>query len=181
MATFRIIISYLPEKEVYQASAPELAGCQVEAPTRAEAVATLEEEMNAQVANIKDQGGTPPVPVEEMELDGSLSFEVTPELHRELVFLAKAEKTELPLLLNDLLFRGVTRRWTRGRQGGGGNRPRKQHEGGRQGGRGRGNQNQNQGQRYHNIMEDRAEFIDYVRKMDGGSRPRGPGSGRRRK
>ncbi len=181
MPSYRIIISYLPEKEVYKASAPELNGCEVEAATRAEALTQLEEEMEAQVENIKEQGGKPPVPVEELELDGALSFEVTPELHRELLFLARAEKTELPVLLNDLLLRAVTRRWSRGKRGGG----RGQQRGRQDGGRGRGRRQQGQGDRYHNIMEDRAEFIDYVRKMEGGggrSRGgRGSGRGGRRK
>lgn len=175
MPTYRIVISYLPEKEVYQARAPELNGAVTEAPTRAEAMAELEEEINAQVEVIKDQGGKPPTPLDATQLDGKLSLEVTPELHRELLFLAKADNTELSLLVNDLLVRAVARRWGGAqRTQGGGNHQRPKGEGNRKRPR------EGQGSRYHNIMEDRAEFIDYVRKLDsGGGRPQG--GGRRRK
>ena len=175
MATYRMIISYLPEKEVYQARAPELSGAVVEAPTRAEAVAELEEEISAQVEVIKDQGGVAPKPLDTIELDGKLSLEVTPELHRELLFLAASDNTELSVLVNDLLVRAVSRRWggaRRSRGGGGNSQP--SNDGNRKRPR------EGQGSRYHNIMEDRAEFIDYVRKLDsGGGRPKA--GGRRRK
>lgn len=176
MATYRMIISYLPEKEVYQARAPELVGAMVEAPTRAEAVAELEEEITAQVEVMKEQGNEPPAPLDATELDGKLSLEVTPELHRELLFLAAAENTELSLLVNDLLLRAVAHRWGAGR------RPRKsggaQHQGNRDSGRNR--PREGHGSRYHNIMENQAEFMEYVRSMDnGGGRPRG--GGRRKK
>ena len=177
MPTYRIIITYLPEKEVYQARAPELPGAVVEAPTRAEAMAELEEEITAQVEVIKDQGGVPPTPLDATELDGKLSLEVTPELHRELLFLAKADNIELSLLVNDLLVRAVSRRWGGARRahGGGGNRQQPKGE------RGRGRPREGQGNRYHNIMEDRAEFIDYVRKLDGGGGRPNPGGRRRKK
>jgi len=168
----------LQEKEVYQARAPELKGAVVEAPTRAEAVAELEEEITAQVEVMKDQGNTPPPPLDATELDGKLSLEVTPELHRELLFLAAAENTELSLLVNDLLLRSVAHRWGAGRRprkGGGG---QQQHRG--KGDKGGNRPREGHGSRYHNIMEDRAEFIEYVRRMDsGGGRPRG--GGRRKK
>ena len=130
-----------------------------------------------EVEVIKDQGGVPPTPLDATELDGKLSLEVTPELHRELLFLAKADNIELSLLVNDLLVRAVSRRWGGARRahGGGGNRQQPKGE------RGRGRPREGQGNRYHNIMEDRAEFIDYVRKLDGGGGRPNPGGRRRKK
>lgn len=154
MSNFRIIVAYSEEKKAFVARAPELQGCEAEGETRAAAVAGLEEEMAAQLQNMKEQGAGPPEPIDLQEFDGALTVKVTPELHRDLVFAARANKVELPLLLTELLTRGVSGRPpARG--------PRPQQDGGRR-------RDREGGGRYHDIMENRADFIEYVRRLEGG-------------
>jgi predicted RNase H-like HicB family nuclease len=171
MPNYRIVVSYSEQKTAYIARAPELEGCEAEGETRAEALARLEEEITAQVDNIKEQGGEPPTPLDEQEFDGRLSLTVTGDLHRDLVFSARMQKVELEVLLTELLTRGLYGRSpARGR-------PRQE---GREGREGRGRQREGQG-RYHEIMENRADFIEYVRRLEGGGGGGGRGGGRGRK
>jgi len=170
MPNYRIIVSYSEEKKVFIARAPELEGCEAEAESRAEALARLEEEMAAQIDNIKEQGAELPAPIDLEEFDGQLSLKVTPELHRELVFQARVARVELAELLTEILTRGAF---------GGGWRPppRRRQEGGRR--------RDGQPDRYHDIMENRADFIEYVRRLEGGGGGGGGGGrggrgGRRR-
>jgi predicted RNase H-like HicB family nuclease len=169
MANYRIIVSYLEEKKAFIARAPELEGCEAQGESRQEALATLEEEMAAQIENMEEQGIAPPQPLDEQDLDGQLSVKVTQALHRDLVFMAKAQKVELETLLVELLSQPTSYR------GAGQGRPRSE---------GRGRQREGQGRRYHNIMENREDFIEYVRGLDhggGGGRSGGRGGGRRGK
>jgi predicted RNase H-like HicB family nuclease len=162
MHNYRMVVSYSEEKSLYVARAPDLEGCEVEAETGGEALEQLEEEINAQVAVIQEQGGEPPHPVDEAEFDGNLTLKVTPALHRDLAFAAKVERVELEVYLTEVLTRGAS-----GRRPGGAK--------GRQRTEGRGRSRDGRGQRYHDIMENRADFIEYVRKLDGGG---GGGGGR---
>ena len=173
MATmsYRMIVSYSNEKQAYIARAPELESCSAEGATRADAVARLEEEITAQVANMESQGIEVPAPIELLEeLDGKLALNVTSSLHRDLAFLAKAENVDVETLVIELLARGVSQRWGGAR----GQRPR-----GEAGPR----RTDGTGSRYHNIMENRADFIEYVRSLEktgqgGGNRgPGGQGGG----
>jgi predicted RNase H-like HicB family nuclease len=174
MATmsYRMIVSYSNEKQVYVARAPELESCSAEGATRADAVAKLEEEIAAQVENMEAQGIEIPPPIEQLEeLDGKLTLNVSSSLHRELTFLAKAENVDVETLVIELLARGVSQRWGGAR----GARPRSESGPRRSDGT---------GSRYHNIMENRADFIEYVRSLEktgqgGGNRgPGGQGGGR---
>ena len=172
MSNYRIVVSCSEEKKVFVARAPELDGCEVEGETRAAAVAGLEEEMTAQLENIREQGAEPPPPLDLEEFDGQLTLKLTPQLHRDLVFMARASRVDLELLLTELLTRGVS---SRGPVSRGGRPP--QQDGNRRGRDGR-----EGGERYHDIMENRADFIEYVRRLEGGGtggRGRGPrGRGR---
>ncbi len=167
MNNYRIVISYSEAKQAFVADAPELEHCQAEGATRAEASAKLEEEIAAQVENIRAQGLDLPPPIDTRDFDGNLTLKVSPTLHRELVFMARAEGIELEPLLNELLTRSVSNRWSGGRGRGPreGGRPPRREEG--------------QGSRYHNIMENRADFIEYVRGLEtaGGGRQGGSGRG----
>jgi predicted RNase H-like HicB family nuclease len=174
MNNYRMIISYSTEKQLFVARAPELESCSAEAASRAEAIAKLEEEMGAQIENMKAQEIDLPLPIDEQELPESLTLKLSNSLHRDLLSMAKAEGVELESLLVELLARGVQGR------GRGGFRPRT--EGGPR------RHQEGQGQRYHNIMENRADFIEYVRSLETGKAPgtsprgggsRGPNRGRR--
>jgi len=167
MNNYRIIVSYSDAKKSFLAQAPELEHCQAEGQTRAEAITKLEEELAAQLENMQAQGVEIPRPLVELDFDGNLTLKVTSGLHRELVFLSRAEGCELETLLAELLTRGVAQRWSGGRAGG---RPR---------GEGRPRREEGTGSRYHNIMENRADFIEYVRSLETTGRGGGGGGGGR--
>lgn len=170
MEKYRIVVAPLMEGEGeeatlrYRASVTEVPGAEVVADTREEALSQLQEELEAQLANIEDQGGDIPEPLLDEDFDGLLALKVSPQLHRDLVTMAREAEVELETLLVELLTRAAS--GGRGARRGGG----RQHGGGRRGRRGG-----QEGQRYHDIMEDRASFIQYVREQGGGG---GGGGGR---
>lgn len=170
MSNYRIVLTYLAEKDQFKATAPELEQCEVEAPTRSEALAQLEEEIAARLENMKEQGIDPPRPIDQREFDGKLSLTISSTLHRELTFLAEFEKIELEALIAELLTRSIT--------------PQRhpQHRGGKGEAR-KGRPREGQGRRYHDIMENRADFIEYVRSLEQGGGGGGPprrGRGKKR-
>lgn len=171
MSKYRVLVTFSSETEQYTARVAELAGCEADGDTRADAISALEEELEAQVANMKEQDVQPPEPLDTATYDGELSLKISPELHRDLVLLASDNGVELPLLLTEILTRAVRpqRRPSQGRRHEGNDNRRRREGGGRQ---------------YHNIMENRADFIEYVRGLDGpaggGAGGRGGGRGRGR-
>ena len=152
----------------YLARVPELNGCEAEGATRAEALARLEEELDAQLGNIAASGNQVPPPVDTADFSGDLRVKVSPDLHRELVFWARDRGVALETALVEMLARGVAGRAPEGSRG-----PQRRASPYREGNRGRGAV----GQRYHDIMENRADFIEYLRNMDRGATG---GAGRRR-
>ena len=167
MSNYRIIISYSEGRHCFIANAPELPGCEAEGGTRSEAVSKLEEEMVAQIENMKSQSLELPQPIDDQQFDGNLSLKISSALHRDLTFLAKLEAVNLEVLLTELLTRGLNQRWGGGRAA----RPRPE---------GRDRFQEGQGQRYHEIMDNRADFIEYVRSLEGAGTHRDGGRGKRR-
>jgi predicted RNase H-like HicB family nuclease len=182
---YRVIVSYDADRKVFSARAPELEHCTAEGATRADAIARVEEEIDAQLANMLSHGSTPPRSVDEEVYSGEVSARVSRLLHRDLAYHARFEGVELDHLVGELLSSALeARRQTRAPRSG--NRPPAEqqppsdnignrHDGGprRQGGFG------GRGQ-YHAVMDDRANFIEYVRGLEqsGGHGPsRGPGGG----
>jgi predicted RNase H-like HicB family nuclease len=174
---YRVLVQFDGEKSVFVARAPELEHCVAEGATRAEAIAKLEEEITATLANVKEQGGRAPAALDDSaEINGELAAKVSRSLHRELLWQARNEGIELSQLVGELLSASLSdRRRTGGprRQGedrNGNNRdagpPRRGPGGGRN------------DPRYHNIMEDRGSFMEYVRSLEqSGGRPPGGGGG----
>jgi predicted HicB family RNase H-like nuclease len=179
-ARYRCTVQFDPEKQVFRARAPELEHCQAEGATRAEALARIEEEMDAQVRNMREQGAHPPTPADEESFTGEVQARLSRSLHRELVFQAREEGIELGQLMSELLAASLeSRRAARG----GPRRPAPaEHDGDRgdRGPRDRERPRQGYGGRYHGIMEDRANFIEYVRGLDqgAGGQHGGQGGGR---
>jgi predicted RNase H-like HicB family nuclease len=176
---YRVVVVFDPERSVFVARAPELEACVAEGATRAEALAKVEEEVAAVLAHIAAGGGQPPEPLDRAPLPpGPLALKVSDGLRRELVFQARIEGIELDALAGELLAGALEARRSRGR-----GRPQRE-DGPRQdrgpGGFGRRGE---QSPRYHDIMEDRASFVEYVRQLESGGRPggapRGPGGGGR--
>lgn len=176
-AKYRVVVSPLPaeEAQAYLARAPELPGCQVQAPTRGEALAMIEEDIAARLANMQEQGVDPPMPVDLQPLDGQLAVKVSPAIHRDLLFAAKDASVEFEQLLREVLTRAVS--------SGGGGRANSRGGSRRRDGQGRQRRGAMDGKRYQGIMENRAEFMEYVRGLEreggGGGGRGGRGGGRR--
>jgi predicted RNase H-like HicB family nuclease len=185
---YRATLTFDPDRKVFLARAPELEHCTGEGPTRAEAIANLEQEIDAQLANMLSHGSTPPRAVDEETFSGEITAKVSRLLHRDLAYQARSEGIELDHLVGELLAAAMeSRKQTRGLRSG--NRQPQEHmphdnvgnryEGG-------GQRNRGFGGRGHNpaIMDDRANFIEYVRGLEqnGGTPGRhggGPGGGDR--
>jgi len=184
MPNYRVLVTYDPERNVFLARAPELEHCSAEGATRTEALVKLEEEIEAQLRNMREQGGRPPAAVDEdSELSGAISVTVSRTLHRDLVWQARGEGVELGALVGEMLAAGLDARRQRrrppaqpgpraaaGPSDAGEPARRDDRRGGSRedGGRGKGG-------RYHAIMEDRATFLEYVRGLESGG-GRGPGN-----
>jgi predicted RNase H-like HicB family nuclease len=178
--TYRVLVSFDPEKKQFLARAPELEHCVGEGATRAEAIAKVEEEIEATVANIKERGGRVPAAIDEDEgVSGELALKLSRSLHRELAWQARQEGVELAHLAGEILAAGLEARRQRGarrpgeQQGGREHGPDRGDRGGGRDRRGPGNDG-----RYHNIMDNGAAFREYVRDLErGGGRPPGGGGG----
>src|SRR5579883_3189183 len=168
---YRTTLSFDRERNVFVARAPELPHCSGEGASRAEAVARLEEEIEAQVQNMRAHGSNPPAPVDEEALSGEIAVKVSQALHRDLLWQARSEGIELPHLLGEILAAAVeARRGTRGaRAGGNRHEPAGVDGNGNRGNGNRGNYAGGNGGRYqNNLLDDRANFIEYVRNLEQG-------------
>jgi predicted RNase H-like HicB family nuclease len=183
---YRVSVAYDADRKVFLARVPELEHCTGEGATRAEAIAKVEEEIDAQLANMVSHGTTPPRSVDEEIFSGEVACKVSRGLHRDLVFQARAEGVDIDHLVGELLAAALEpRKQSQRAQRSGNRQPHEpqhhdnignRHDGpGRRqggfGGGGRGN--------YHAVMDDRANFIEYVRGLENGGHGggRGPGMG----
>jgi predicted RNase H-like HicB family nuclease len=177
---YRVNVTFDGERKLFLARAPELEHCTAEGTTRAEAIAKLEEEIDAQLANMLSHGMKPPRSVDEETFSGEVSAKISKGLHREIAYQASADCVDVEHLVAELLAAAMeSRKQTRGPRGGNrsaqpvdhdniGNRA---HDGNRgQRGFGRGANNA--------LLDDRATFIEYVRGLEQGQQGghnRGPG------
>ncbi len=175
MHRYRVVIGFDPEKECYVARAPELESCSVEGETAEAALAALDEEVTAQVQNIRDAGGQVPTPLVEEDFSGEVTLKISKSMHRELAWLARLEELPEEQIAGELLTAALSHRLSQ--------RPRRSRpnaQGGERGergqnrGRGRGRRDGGQRGRYHQIMDDRANFIEYVRGLEQGGGRHGP-------
>jgi predicted HicB family RNase H-like nuclease len=173
---YRILLSYQNEKERFIARIPEL-DVSAEASTRAEALAKAEEALETAFRKAAEDGTEMPPPIDDSEFSGKLEIQVSPSLHRELTFLASQEGVEFNQIASEILSSAVASR-TKSRQ-----RPQQPaREGNAQRERTDDHHRPHRrGNQYFNIMDDRAQFLEYVRGLDGaGSGHRG-GRGRNRR
>jgi predicted RNase H-like HicB family nuclease len=182
MTKYRVLVQYDGDRTVYVARAPELEHCSAEGATRAEALGKLEEEIQAQLHNIGEQGGAVPAALdgEESQATGELALKLSKTLHRDLLWQARMDGVDVDQLVGELLPTALAERRARRRapspqQG----QPREPRRDGQPNDNRRGPQGG--GGRYHAIMEDRATFLEYVRGLDqgGGQGPQGQRGPRR--
>jgi predicted HicB family RNase H-like nuclease len=177
---YRAVVTFDSERKVFSARAPELEHCSGEGASRAEAIAKLEEEIDAQLANMLSHGSTPPRAVDEETFTGEITAKVSKLLHRDLAYQARSEGIDLDHLVGELLAAAMeSRKQHRGVRSGN-TRPREDHQphdnvgnrfegggGGRQRGfGGRGNN--------AHLLDDRANFIEYVRGLEQSGQQGGP-------
>lgn len=199
---YRVNVTFDGERKLFMARAPELEHCTAEGATRAEAMTRLEEEIDAQLANMLSQGSTPPRSVDEETFSGEVSGKISKGLHREITYQARAEGVEVELLVAELLAAAMeSRKQTRGPRGGNrapvdhdniGNRADGNRGDGNRGDGNRGGRGFGRGQN-NAMLDDRATFIEYVRGLEqqgghaghnrhpGGGGPHGGGGDRRRR
>src|SRR5262249_7863547 len=151
------------ERKVFLARTPELDHCSAEGATRAEAIARLEEEIQAQVQNMLGNGHHPPTPVDEETFSGELALKLSKQLHRDLAWQARTEGVDIEHLLSEMLSSGLEQR----RSGGRPQRPNRGQQGEHEhGGNNARRSGGGYGGRYNaNLLEDRANFIEYVRNL----------------
>lgn len=196
---YRVLLSYDGERKVFIARVPEIAHCTGEGATRAEALLSMETELDALLQNLNERNVRPPTAIDDQNFSGEVSAKVSRGLHRELSFQAQSEGVELGQLVGELLAAGLEHRQrarmqrrgpdveangNQSRDGNHGDRqPRRDNFEGnrfREGGRG----DRNTAARFHGLLEDRASFMEYVRGIESesnrnyGSQGRGgPGTG----
>src|SRR5260221_2168034 len=78
---YRVVLSFEGDRKVFVARAPELEHCTAEGETRALAMAHLEEEIDAQLANMLSHGTTPPRSIDEEEFSRDIAATVSKVLH----------------------------------------------------------------------------------------------------
>lgn len=172
---YRVSLSFDGERKVFQARAPELEHCFGEGATRFDAISRLEEEIQAQVQNMLAHGSHPPVPIDEAPLSGTVELKLSQTLHRELLWQARQEGVEVGQLASEMLSGAIEgRKGTRQQRANGNRQPQgdaQPHDnignsapGG--GGRAPGNRG-GFGPRYTpQLLDDRANFIEYVRGLE---------------
>jgi predicted HicB family RNase H-like nuclease len=191
---YRVILTYDAERKIFHARAPELEHCAGEGGSRAEAISRVEEEIDAQLANMLSHGTTPPRSVDEETFSGELPIKVSKNLHRDLAYQARAEGIELDQLISELLSAAMEGRKQSHRGLRGGNRQAQEHvphdnignrhDGGAGGGPRRGGFGGGRNNNNYQLLDDRANFIEYVRGLEqtgghahGARGPQGPGGG----
>jgi predicted RNase H-like HicB family nuclease len=180
-------VSYDSERKVFVARVPELPPCVGEGASRGEALLHMERELDALLQNLADSGGRVPPAIDDLPAGEELRVKVSRSLQRDLAFAAQVEGVELGQLVAELLAAGLEGRPHPQEAGNAAppgeepprrDRPHAQpgqhgHEGE---GRWRDRGERNTAGRFHNLLEDRASFMEYVRGLEsegGHGRPRG--------
>ena len=191
---YRVVLRYDQEKQQFHARAPELEHCSAEGATPEAALAALNEEIAAQIQNMQEAGQRPPRPVDEQEWGGELTLKLSSSLRRELEYLAHLEELPVNQIAGEPLGKAIEHRLEerpRRRRGpapvagapeppvdeAAEDQPPPRHDDEPRRGPDRRGGNRD---RYHAIMDDRANFIEYVRSLEtGGPGPKGPPRRRR--
>ena len=168
---YRIMVNYDTNKKQFTATVPELGRVMATGETRADALEKAEEAIESAIRKAAEDEQTLPEPVDRSTYSGELTIKVSPSLHRELAFLAVEDGLEPMQLAAELVTTGISVK-TAGRL-----RPAK--GGDRQNRKDNRRSGRSHKKDYHNIMDDRASFIEYVRNIGtgGGKRSGGGGGG----
>jgi predicted HicB family RNase H-like nuclease len=174
---YRVLVSFDRDRNLFHARTHELEHLSGEGASRADAIAKLEEEIDAQLANMLSSGTAPPRALDDVEYSGEVQAKITRGLHRDLAHLARTEGVELPQLVGELLAGAMAVRQGSGRgvhkARGFASEPsddignRADHGGNHRDGNHRdGNRRFGRGGMASGALDDRASFIEYVRGLD---------------
>ena len=180
-STYRIVMTYDKTRAVYSARIPELDPCFAEGKTRQEALLALETELSDRLYNMKEKGMDPPIPLDEQEFPESISLPLSVTLRKELVWQAMNEGISVESLISELILSAIGKRgqdssrlkYQSGQPQSSPKRPDGEHRRHRpypnQGDhRNRPHQGRSPGA-YNELLNDRANFIQYVRDSEGPS------------
>lgn len=183
---FRLTLFYDKARGEYGVRCDELGDLEIYGSTREEALREGEAMLESRIAGYAVRGEPLPKPFDldgVENYDGQIRCQVSRGLHLLLVQVARRERVSLQQLVAEMLAAGVAQsrpdeppRPRRGQENRGGERTE------RPGGRIRGRRGMSS-ERYNQVMEDKASFLEYVRGLDDDGGPgrggRGRGRGRR--
>ena len=114
---YRVVLSFDSERKTYIARVPELQHCTAEGSTRAEAIAQVEQEIDALLSNLLSQGKSMPPAIDDTPQSGEFTVKVSRGLHRELLWQAASDGVEIGQFAGELLSAALeNRRGSRGRR-----------------------------------------------------------------
>jgi len=160
---YRVIVRFDSEIEQFCAGVPEL-DLQVVAPSREEAMSQLDAVITDYLAEVENA----PEPRDAEIAENKLELGLSATLSRELAFFARSEGVSTSQLAVELLAEAMYRRT-------GASRIPYQGQQKRRDNRGNSSRPDNRGvsrERYHDIMENKASFLEYVRGLENGRPPK---------
>lgn len=178
-SAYRVVVTYDKSRDMYNAKIPELDPCFADGKTRQEALAALEVELTDRLHNMKEKGVVAPTPIDEKEFKDPMVVSLSYSLRKELAWLAMNEGISVDSLVTELVTYALAKKGqefgrTKNLQGQSHqSNKRPDGESRRNGrypadGRNRSLQSRHAGP-YHDLLNDRANFIQYVRETEGPS------------
>lgn len=176
---YRILVTFDAAAERFESRVPEL-GVSAKGETRSEAIANVEAEIEARLAEAANTSEALPPPADATEPEpGELTIMLAGPLMKDLAYHASRNEMEPHEFARQLLFRAIgalggeppVRRPRRDKPVEEDEQPRSDRDGGRGRGRGRG-RGGNRSEGYRGDMDDQASFLAYVRDMEKGGRGR---------
>lgn len=168
-------VYYDKQNRHYHVSVAEFPELRVTASQKDQAVQTMENRLNQHLQSLKKRGESVPEPISAKRFPEKLELSVSQSLFRKLDILSRQEKIPLDQLVVEVLTAGVERRQEHRKP----QQPRPQQNDNRGNTHNHGNSNRhnnhnnhnrrgaNQG-RFHDTMNNRENFIDYVRNLEKG-------------
>ncbi|MBY0370515.1 hypothetical protein K2X33_07505 [bacterium] len=173
--SYTLQIFFEPQDGIFCATFVEFPELRVSDESRQEAIYLAEDKLHSHLAALRQSGKPVPPPVRTTDYPSHIEIAVSQSLYRKLDSRRHQERVSMEQLITEILTSACERRSSEGgesRQGGGGggkNRGHGRGQGQQRGGQGGGNRG-GRGS-FHNTMESRADFMEYVRNLEKGGGP----------